>query len=383
MTQKAPSGGLSTVDSGSGGPGFIRLAVYLVLAASLGVAAFDAYQAMQARASVTQTQATLVQGMGLVEQAHKHLAAEYTDSTGKLVADAPTDPAKLLDPTEIVLAYTDDADTDNQQVDWKQLADNIAKATGKKVTLQPYQNTVGDVASVKAGKIQIVALRAADTPYIVNNAGFVPIGVLGGKSGAIGNKLDIAVPNSSPIHTLDDLKGHTLTCTVPSSITGYRAAVALLRNQAALQPNVDYYVTFSGKMKDSVKGVVKSEYEAAALSDDKVQAMVEAGKLKVDDFRTIFQSEVIPRLTIGYVYNLKPELADAIQKTVMSFDNANGAAEEDGGPPMRFNGVDYRKDFDLVRQIDDAFDPRFNSAAAEKAKKQDQQDAATTAPSAT
>jgi phosphonate transport system substrate-binding protein len=324
---------------------------------------------MQANAALDQRQASVVSIMGLTAPTEKHLSPEYTDLQGRMVADPPTKPADLIDPSTLVVAYQEDIDTDAQQVDWKGLCADLAKATGKQVVSQPYENSVEDVAAVKTGKIQIVALHAADTPYLVNNAGFVPVGVLGGKSGPTGNKLDIAVPASSSIHALADLKGHTLTCTVPSSITGYRAAVALLMLEGQLRPNVDYLVNFSLGQKKSIKGLVKGEFEAAALSDDKVQTLLADGKLQPTEYRTIFQSEVIPRLTIGYVYNLKPELANQIKQAVLSFSNANGAADEDGGQAMRFEPVDYRLDFGLVRRIDDAFDPRFNSAAVAKATK--------------
>jgi phosphonate transport system substrate-binding protein len=373
-----PAKSIFGLRNGGAALALMRAAVYMILAAAVGVAALAGYQTLLAKATLNKTQATVVAGMGLVAPSHKQLAAEYTDHDGRLLADPPTNPADLLDPSTLVVAYQGDADVENQQVDWKGFCANLAKITGKKVISQPYQNSVEDVAAVKAGSIQIIALHAADTPYLVNNAGFIPIGVLSGKDGATGNKLDIAVPNSSPIHSLADLKGHTLTCTIPSSITGYRAAVAMLMLEADLRPNVDYYIDFSLKQKTSIKGIVKGTYAAAALSDDKVQSLQAAGTFKPTDFRTIFQSEVIPRLTIGYVYNLKPELAAQIKQAALNFDNANGTPDEDGGDPMRFAPVDYKKDFDLVRRIDDAFDPRFNSAAAAKVKS-----APTTAPSAT
>jgi phosphonate transport system substrate-binding protein len=316
-----------------------------------------------------------------VATTHKQLSPEYTDKNGRLLADPPTNLADLIDPSTLVVASTEDADVENQQVDWKAFCTSLEKITGKKVVSQAYENSVADVAAVKAGKIQIVALHAADTPYLVNTAGFIPVAVLGGKAGPTGNRLDIAVPNSSSIRTLADLKGHTLTCTIPSSITGYRAAVALLSWEADLRPNVDYLVNFSLGQKKSIKGLVKNQFEAAALSDDKVQSLLADGKLQSSDYRTIYQSEVIPRLTVGYVYNLKPELAVQIQQALLNFDNAGGASDEDGGEPMRFAPVDYKKDFDLVRRIDDAFDPRFNSAAAQKQKPAPL--APTTAPSAT
>jgi phosphonate transport system substrate-binding protein len=380
-TAKIPTEPSSGSKSGGRVLAYFRALIYMILAATVGIAALSSYQAIQAKSKLAQSQATLVSGMGLAAPAHKHLSSEYTDHDGRLLADPPTDPAALLDPETLVVAYAEDTD-DNQQVDWKQFCNDLAKITGKTVVSQVYENSVDDVAAVKAGKIQIVGLHAADAPFLVNTAGFIPVGVLGGKAGLLGNKLDLAVPVSSPIHSLADIQGHTLTCTVPSSITGYRAAVALLMLEAGLRPNVDYVVNFSLKQKNSIRGLAKGEFEAAALSDDKVQSMQEDGKLQSTDFRTIFQSEVIPRLTLGYVYNLKPELAEQIKRAVLNFDNKNGSVDEDGGKPMRFAPVDYKKDFELVRRIDDAFDPRFNAKAATKVKTA-RAPAPTTAPATT
>jgi len=136
-------------------------------------------------------------------------------------------------------------------------------------------------------------LHAADTPYLVNNAGFIPVGVLGGEGGTLpANRLDIAVPNSSPIKTPADLKGHTLTCTVPSSITGYRAAVALFDAERgpAAQRGLSHHLCGEARRFRS-KGLVKNEYEAAALSDDKVQSLIGDEKLKATDFRTISRAK--------------------------------------------------------------------------------------------
>jgi hypothetical protein len=67
---------------------------------------------------------------------------------------------------------------------------------------------------------------------------------------------------------------------------------------------------------------------------------------------------VVPRLTIGHIYNLQPELVDKVTATILDFGNEGSAAE--GGKPMRFMKADYKKDFQFVRSIDDCFDPRFH-----------------------
>ncbi len=345
---------------------WFRIGIYLLLVVAVGIAGYAGYLELNAKATVTQSQESVVNSMGLVAPMQKHLAANFTDTQGRLLADTPTDPTKQLDPETLIVSYHEDADTDVQPVDWAKYCEALSKATGRKVTSQVFNNSVDDVAAVKDGRIHVLALHAADTPYLVNNAGFIPIAVLGNDSGANGNKLDLVVSNKSSIKQLSDLKGHTLTCTAPISITGYRAAISLLMLDANLRPNVDYLIDFSLKQKKSIKGIVDGEYEAAALSDDKVQSMLEAGTLKKSDYTMIYQSAVIPRLTLGYLYNLKPELAEKIKQASLDFTNEAGPVDEDGGKPMRFKPVDYKKDFELVRRIDDSFDPRFGMMAKVK-----------------
>ena len=237
---------------------------------------------------------------GLGRTTHKHLWPSIpTRRVGWWPIRRPT-PQELLDPETLVLAHYQDADADTQLVDWEAFQSHLGEVTGKKVVGQEYLNSADDVAAIKAGNIHVVALHAADVPYVVNNAGFIPFAVLGTEAGAHGNHLDIAVPAKSKIRSLNDLRGRTLTCTTPDSITGYRAAIAVLSQEAGMRPDVDYSINFSFGQKRSVLGLASGEFEVAALSDDKLQSMLEKGSVSASDFRIVYESQVIPRLTIGY-----------------------------------------------------------------------------------
>jgi phosphonate transport system substrate-binding protein len=182
--------------------------------------------------------------------------------------------------------------------------------------------------------------------------------------------MDIIVPANSPLNSAADLKGHSLVCTVPASITGYRAAVALLMQSEQMRPNVDYFVTWSLGQSRSISGVAKGEYEAAAVSNDKLQSMIEDGKIQKSQVKIIFQSDVIPRTTIGWFYNLKPELAEKVKDSILAYAGATTepaeteAADSESttsSAQLHFVPIDYRKDFQLMRWIDDSFDPRFDA----------------------
>ncbi|MBI2826489.1 MAG: PhnD/SsuA/transferrin family substrate-binding protein [Planctomycetia bacterium] len=321
---------------------------------------------MQERADLQVAQSRLVAQHGLLQPARKRLAPEYSDKDGGFLADPPVDPRQWFDPDTLVLAYYKDAEVETQPVDWEGFQVHLSQATGRKIAGQEYLNSADEVDAIKAGAIQLVALHAADTPYLVNNAGFIPVAVLGTAEGAHGNHLVIAVAAKSDIKTLADIRGRTLTCTVPDSITGYRAAIAVLWQEAGIRPDVDYAIHFSHGQKRSVLGVAAGDFEVAALSDDKLQTMLKKGTVQASDYRIIHESQVIPRLTIGYVYNLKPDLAAQVVAAALSFANEEGATEESTGAPMRFFAIDYKKDFEFVRRIDDSFDPRVHKRPREK-----------------
>ncbi|HEX4142925.1 MAG TPA: PhnD/SsuA/transferrin family substrate-binding protein [Pirellulales bacterium] len=347
----------------------VRGIAYLGVAAAIWWVAFNTYRIVQDRAVMRESIDHLTELRGLVQPVQKHLAPEYTDKQNRLLADPPSDPKDLLDPDTLVLAHYVDGDVDKQLVDWDALQAALELETGKKIVRQEYQNSIDDVAAIKAGSIQIVALHAADAPYIVNNAGFIPIAVLGSEAGhANGNRLDIAVPTDSKIRALADIRLRKLTCTEPNSMTGYRAAIIVLAQQAGLRLDEDYSINFSLGQKRSVQGLIGGDYSVAALSDDKIQSMLKKGSIKTTDYRVIYQSEVIPRLTIGYVYNLEPTLAEKVTAAAVNFKNEEGGSEESTGEPMRFFPIDYKKDFEFVRTVDNSFDPRFYKAIKAKSK---------------
>ncbi len=344
----------------------LRPVLYTCLALAVVLIAVPAVRLSQEKARVADAEGRLVASRGFGTPVHKRLSSEYTDSRNRLLADPPSDPSKLLDPDTLVVAHDVDTESEVSPVDWEGLQSHLAKATGRRIVVQEYLNTADDVAAVKSSKVHVVALHAADTPHLVNYAGFIPFAVLGTEAGANGNRLDLVVPAKSQVHSLVDLRGHTLTCTRPNSITGYRAAIAVLLQETGMRPYVDYSITWSFGQSESIHALAAGKLEAAALSDDKLQIMLKKEQLKESEFRRIFQSQVIPHLTIGHVYNLKPSLADELTSAIFSFDNANGAPDESSGQPMRFVATDYKKDFEFVRRIDDAFDPRFGERSKVK-----------------
>ena len=73
--------------------------------------------------------------------------------------------------------------------------------------------------------------------------------------------------------------------------------------------------------------------------------MLKKGSIKASDYRVIYQSEVIPRLTIGYVYNLEPALAEKVTAAALELQKRRG----------RQRGIDRRADAFLPDRLQEGF----------------------------
>jgi phosphonate transport system substrate-binding protein len=339
-----------------------RVVMVLCLVVALGFVGNAVWQTHNADESRRQSEDSSVRATGLVDSVGKHLAPQFTDST------------KLVDPATFVIGHLPDSDKEDiSDIDWPSLDKHLTQAMGRPVTDVTVDNGPQQVEKIKAGQINIMALHAADAPFLVNNCGYHPVAVMGDDSGASGNRLDLVVPANSAIAHPADLHGHTLTCSDPLSITGYRAAIVLLMENEKLRPNVDYYVSWSQKQNESIAAVITGACEAAAISDDKLHSVLAKGHVKlgaVGDkdaavqkvpitssmYKVIYQSDVFPRTAIGYFYNLKPETAAKLTAAILSYKPAD--VDE-----MHFIPVNYKKDFALIRMIDDRFDPRLEPKA--------------------
>jgi hypothetical protein len=151
-------------DSAGPLPRAVRIVLYCGLAAAVGLVGFVGVRATQDLAAMRKGQDRLVAQHGLVQPARKRLAPGYSDKQGRLLADPPADPAERVDPETLVLAFYEGDDDDAERVDWQGFVRQLGEATGKPVTTQPYLNTADEVAAIRAGRMHVVALHAADVP---------------------------------------------------------------------------------------------------------------------------------------------------------------------------------------------------------------------------
>src|SRR5690606_30053599 len=108
--------------------------------------------------------------------------------------------------------------------------------------------------------------------------------------------------------------------TSQTSNSGYKAPSALLASSYNMKADVDYKTAFSGKHDNSIIGVANKDYDAAAIANSVLNRMVERNVVDESKLRSIYKSQSFPTTGYGYVYNLKPELAEKVKQAFFSFE---------------------------------------------------------------
>lgn len=182
----------------------------------------------------------------------------------------------------------------------------------------------------------------------------MPLCTLGKADGSYGYTMELLVPAGSSIKDPSQIKGHKVTFTRPDSNSGCKAPLVLLKEKYNLMPERDYQWGFSLGHQDSIKNVAKKELEVVAVASDIVTHMVENKEVDPTAFVSIYKSEHFPPATIGYAYNLTPELRDGIRETILKFEWKGTGLQKQFGLEgnEKFVPVNYKDDWANTRRID-------------------------------
>ncbi|MEI8275703.1 MAG: phosphate/phosphite/phosphonate ABC transporter substrate-binding protein [Hyphomicrobiales bacterium] len=278
----------------------------------------------------------------------------YCDVNGDLVADTPTDPAKLINPSTIIFAYTPVEDPAVYSKVWDGFIKHMETVTGKKVAFFPVQSNAAQLEAMRSGRLHVAGVNSGGNPLAVNCAGFVPFAIMAGQKGEFGYEMEIIVPADSPIKTPADLKGKKLAFTAPTSNSGYKAPSAILKAEFNLEAKTDFEPVFSGKHDNSVLGVANKDYDAAAIANEVMFRMFERKVVDKAKIRTIYKSETFPTTGYGYVYNLDPALVAKIKEAFFSFNWEGSELKKEFKEQDKFSPISYQKDWAVIRKIDAA-----------------------------
>lgn len=292
------------------------------------------------------------------------LDAQYCDANKDLVADTPTDPAKLKTPNTLVFTYTPVEDPAVYEKIFKPFTEHLAQCTGKRVVFFQVQSNAAEIEAMRAGRLHVAGFSPGPTAFAANIAGAVPFAIKGYADRYQGYNLVVLVKKESTFQKLTDLKGKKLAHTSPSSNSGHMAPVALFPKEG-LTPDKDYKVIFSGKHDQSVLGVKSGDYDAAAVASDVFERMVHRGEVREDEFRVIYRSVRFPTSSFAYAHDLEPKFRDRMLKCFYDY-RFTGEMQKAFDGADRFFPITYKKDYAIVREVAEAAGEKFNRTAYER-----------------
>ena len=299
--------------------------------------------------------ATALAGAALAQECPRgELDKAYCDRDGDLVADAPTDPKQLVNPSTIIFAYTPVEDPAVYAKTWDGFLKHMEKLTAKKVVFFPVQSNAAQIEAMRSGRLHVAGFNTGSNPIAVNCAGFVPVAIMGSQNGEFGYEMEIIVPADSAIKTPADLKGKKLAFTSPTSNSGFKAPSAILKADFNLEAERDFTPVFSGKHDNSVLGVANKDYDAASIANEVMKRMVERKVVDPAKIRSIYKSETFPTTGYGYAHNLDPKLVDKVKEAFFTFPWEGSALKAEFKEQDRFVPITYKKDWSVIRKIDAA-----------------------------
>lgn len=281
------------------------------------------------------------------------LDAMYCDANGDLVADAPEDPSKLVNPDTLVFAYTPVEDPAIYKDIWAPFLAHLEEVTGKDVRFFAVQSNSAEVEAMRSGRLHIGGFSTGPTPFAVNLAGAVPFALMGSEDGRFGYTLQVYTRKDSGIDEMTDLKGKRIAHTSPTSNSGNQAPRALFPG-LGVTPDEDYEVTYSGSHDQSMLGVVAGDYDAAPVASEVVDRMAERGLYNPDEVKIVWESKPFPTTSYAHAHNLDPKLVEKIKEAFFSFDFEGTALGEEFTGVSKFIPISYKEDWDVIREIQKA-----------------------------
>lgn len=281
------------------------------------------------------------------------LDVAYCDANGDLVADAPSDPSKLVNPDTLVFAYTPVEDPAIYEDIWNPFIEHLEEVTGKDVQFFAVQSNSAEVEAMRSGRLHIGGFSTGPTPFAVNLAGAVPFALMGSDDGRFGYTLQVYTRKDSGIDEMADLKGKRVAHTAPTSNSGNLAPRALFPGLGVV-PEKDYEVVYSGSHDQSMLGVVAGDYDAAPVASEVVDRMAERDLYDPEDVKIVWESQPFPTTSYTYAHNLNPALVEKIKEAFFSFDFTGTALGEEFKGVSKFIPISYQKDWAVIREIQKA-----------------------------
>jgi phosphonate transport system substrate-binding protein len=201
---------------------------------------------------------------------------------------------------------------------YKTLTGLLQKKLGCPVSLYIAQNYTAEVEAMRANKLDVAEFGPLGYIFAHKLAKAKPVAVFGTKNRKpVTYTAALWVPTSSQIHTVTDLRGHTIAFSDPGSTSGnLLPRYALIK--AGLNPDADVKIEYAGSHTASLLALVNGKVDAGEVNSQQQATATAAGQFDASKFRTVWRSAPIPNDPITVRSNLPKAFQAALAKALFS-----------------------------------------------------------------
>lgn len=277
------------------------------------------------------------------------LAIQYCDNNYDLIADTPQNPDEWIDPNPLIISIPPAEDPIAYNESFSDLFQYLELCLDRTVIFYPSHSNEAEVEAMKAGRIHVASFSSGTMISAVNHAGAVPFAAKGDHDGVRSTQLLVLVRADSPYQSLVHLKGSRVAHANKHSITGHLLPLTIFPKEGII-PDEDYQVIFTNKHYLSILGVKSGDYQAAAITSEIFERMIDRQEIKRSDYRIIFEYGPLPASAFSYKNTLMPQLQEELRACFASFNFSktmrNAYLNTD-----RFLPVNYKEQWQVPREI--------------------------------
>lgn len=177
---------------------------------------------------------------------------------------------------------------------YQALTKALSTNLGCPVSLYVTQNYTAEVEAMRAKKLDVGEFGPLGYIFAAKLAKAEPVAAFGdAHHKPVTYTAALWVPKSSPVHSVAQLKGHTIAFADPASTSGnLLPRYALIK--AGLNPAKDVKIEFAGSHTASLLALVNGKVDAAEVNSQQQATSVTAHQFDPSKFRMIWRSSAIP-----------------------------------------------------------------------------------------
>jgi phosphonate transport system substrate-binding protein len=244
------------------------------------------------------------------------------------------------DPAKLTPAYT-------------VLADALQRNLGCTVKLIVVEDYPAEVLAMRSKKLEIAEFGPLGFVFAYQRAKAQPLVSFADSRGKLTTyKAAIWVPKGSPLHSIKDLKGHSLALSEPGSTSGDALPRYALRTAGIKESQLK--ITYAGGHPESLLALVHGQVDAAEINTQQQASAAAEKTFDPSKFRRIWVSAPIPNDPVTVRGDLPASFKTAVKSALLKLkasDVAKVGAFLDVDPPGPMVAVTkktYQPLFDLA-----------------------------------